>query len=166
MIHAAGIVGAAAMRAVTETTVATVTRSSHRRSTDRALAAALGERPLDFVLLMSSLSTVLGGLGFAAYAAANSFLDAFAAQQRRASAAAVAKRGLGRLGFPEEDMLGRTVQARAAGRPATAPVRGGRATFARVLALTAAAGDRLDRRPGRGSARWTVQNTPDALLGG
>jgi non-ribosomal peptide synthase protein (TIGR01720 family) len=32
----------------------------------------------DFCLLTSSLSTVLGGLGFAAYAAANSYMDAFA----------------------------------------------------------------------------------------
>lgn len=47
-----------------------------------ALEAALCGRSLDFCLLQSSLSSVLGGLGFAAYAAANSFMDAFA--QRRA----------------------------------------------------------------------------------
>ncbi len=44
----------------------------------------LRERPVDFCLLMSSLSAVLGGLGFAAYAAANSFMDAFA-QSRHAA---------------------------------------------------------------------------------
>jgi acyl transferase domain-containing protein/acyl carrier protein len=38
---------------------------------------------LDFWLLFSSLSTVLGGLGFAGYAASNSFMDAFAASQNR-----------------------------------------------------------------------------------
>ena len=38
----------------------------------------------DFCLLMSSLSTVLGGLGFAAYSAANSFMDAFAQHKRAA----------------------------------------------------------------------------------
>jgi acyl transferase domain-containing protein len=38
----------------------------------------LGDENLDFCLLISSLSSVLGGLGFGAYAAANCFLDAFA----------------------------------------------------------------------------------------
>ncbi len=41
---------------------------------DRVLAG----RELDFCLLMSSLAAVLGGLGFGAYAAANSYLDAYA----------------------------------------------------------------------------------------
>jgi acyl transferase domain-containing protein/acyl carrier protein len=35
------------------------------------------EKPLDFCWLMSSISSVLGGLGFAAYSAANNFMDAF-----------------------------------------------------------------------------------------
>ncbi|HYR10833.1 MAG TPA: SDR family oxidoreductase, partial [Longimicrobium sp.] len=39
---------------------------------------------LDFCLLVSSNSTVLGGLGLGAYAAANTFLDAFAAERHRA----------------------------------------------------------------------------------
>ena len=43
-----------------------------------ALAAACRGLPLDFVALVSSLSSVLGGLGMAAYAAANCYLDAFA----------------------------------------------------------------------------------------
>ena len=42
---------------------------------DRLFAGA----ELDFVLLVSSLSSILAGIGFAAYAAANAFLDAFAA---------------------------------------------------------------------------------------
>jgi hypothetical protein len=41
---------------------------------------------LDFCLLQSSLSAVLGGPGMSAYAAANAFMDAFAAGQNRVSA--------------------------------------------------------------------------------
>jgi NAD(P)-dependent dehydrogenase (short-subunit alcohol dehydrogenase family)/acyl carrier protein len=43
-----------------------------------ALDAALADEKLDFRVLFSSLSTVPGGLGFSAYAAANAFLDGFA----------------------------------------------------------------------------------------
>ncbi len=49
----------------------------------RWLEAALSGRKLDFVVLQSSLSTVLGGPGFTAYAAANAFLDALAARRTR-----------------------------------------------------------------------------------
>ncbi len=41
---------------------------------------------LDFCLLMSSLSTVLGGAGMAAWSAVNHFLDAFALRRNRESA--------------------------------------------------------------------------------
>lgn len=40
---------------------------------------------LDFILLNSSLSPILGGLGFSAYAAANMFMDAFVQSERRIS---------------------------------------------------------------------------------
>ncbi len=43
-----------------------------------ALAQAVENIELDFCLLFSSLSAVLGGLGFVAYTASNIFLDAFA----------------------------------------------------------------------------------------
>lgn len=39
--------------------------------------------PLDFFLLLSSVSSVLGGLGYAAYTAANIFMDAFVHYQRK-----------------------------------------------------------------------------------
>ncbi|HEY1349391.1 MAG TPA: SDR family oxidoreductase [Ktedonobacteraceae bacterium] len=48
-----------------------------------ALAQALEGRPLDFCILFSSLSTVLGGLGLGAYTAANRFMDAFVARYNR-----------------------------------------------------------------------------------
>ena len=45
------------------------------------LAEVLGSRPVDFCLVMSSLSVVLGGVGYAMYAAANAYLDAFVHRQ-------------------------------------------------------------------------------------
>jgi acyl transferase domain-containing protein len=51
----------------------------------RILQAVLGERDLDFCLLMSSTSALLGGLGYAAYSAANNYLDAFAEQVSQTS---------------------------------------------------------------------------------
>ncbi|WP_018410107.1 type I polyketide synthase [Methyloversatilis thermotolerans] len=48
----------------------------------RALAASPRLSDIDFVLLQSSLSSVVGGAGFAAYAAASSLADAFALQHR------------------------------------------------------------------------------------
>ena len=50
-----------------------------------ALASVLNDVELDFCMLFSSLSVVLGGLGFVAYTAANTFLDAFARQHNRAA---------------------------------------------------------------------------------
>jgi len=42
------------------------------------LEQVLDGQPLDFCFLFSSLSSILGGLGFVAYAAANGFMDAYA----------------------------------------------------------------------------------------
>ncbi|MBV9789425.1 MAG: acyltransferase domain-containing protein [Chloroflexi bacterium] len=52
-----------------------------------ALREALADQDLDFCALDSSLATVLGGLGYAAYAAANLFMNAFAHQQSSLSRA-------------------------------------------------------------------------------
>jgi acyl transferase domain-containing protein len=41
--------------------------------------------PLDFCMLTSSLSVLLGGVGYGAYAAVNAFMDAFAARRNRTS---------------------------------------------------------------------------------
>ncbi|NER24334.1 MAG: acyltransferase domain-containing protein [Symploca sp. SIO1C2] len=46
------------------------------------LQKLLKDDPVDFYLLMSSLASILGGLGFVAYSAANMFLDALAQQQK------------------------------------------------------------------------------------
>jgi acyl transferase domain-containing protein/acyl carrier protein len=47
------------------------------------LESVLRGRKLDFCLLQSSLSSIIGGLGLAAYSAANLFIDTFANQQNR-----------------------------------------------------------------------------------
>ena len=49
-----------------------------------ALEQALAGERLDYCLLFSSISAVLGGLGFAAYASANAFLDAIVYRNRNA----------------------------------------------------------------------------------
>jgi acyl transferase domain-containing protein/acyl carrier protein len=48
------------------------------------LETVLRGEKLDFCLLVSSLTAILGGLGSVAYTAANLFMDAFALKQRRA----------------------------------------------------------------------------------
>jgi len=47
------------------------------------LEKVLQGRPLDFYCLVSSLASVLGGLGYVAYSAANLFIDAFAHKQNQ-----------------------------------------------------------------------------------
>ena len=46
------------------------------------LDKVLRDRALDFVIVTSSLASVLGGIGFGAYAPANAFVDAFVTQRR------------------------------------------------------------------------------------
>jgi acyl carrier protein len=48
-----------------------------------ALEEVLSDRELDFCVLMSSTSAILGGLGFAAYSAANLFMDAWTHKHNR-----------------------------------------------------------------------------------
>jgi acyl transferase domain-containing protein len=49
------------------------------------LEKVLRGKELDFWLLLSSMSSILAGLGFVAYSAANNFLDAFASKRNRAT---------------------------------------------------------------------------------
>ena len=84
VVHAAGIIGSESM-----TTVAELDRRGCQTQFRpkiaglRVLARVLDGRPIDFCLLTSSLSSYLGGFGFAAYSAANVFMDAFAHEQNR-----------------------------------------------------------------------------------
>lgn len=85
VIHAAGLVGQASFATVAESTPAFCARQlAPKLQGARVLEQVFGDRPLDFCLLCSSLSPILGGLGFAAYAAANAALDACAAEHNRA----------------------------------------------------------------------------------
>ncbi|MGD1856292.1 MAG: SDR family NAD(P)-dependent oxidoreductase [Leptolyngbyaceae cyanobacterium] len=87
VIHAAGAVGEQAFRMIAETGSAELEQQFQAKVTGlQNLATALEGKSLDFGLLCSSLASVLGGLGFAAYSAANYFMDAFAQQQSQAGA--------------------------------------------------------------------------------
>ncbi|HLA34156.1 MAG TPA: SDR family oxidoreductase, partial [Rhodocyclaceae bacterium] len=84
VIHAAGLVGEASFATVGESTRSfCAAQLAPKLKGARVLEKVLGDRPLDFCLLCSSLSPILGGLGFTGYAAANACLDAFALDHNR-----------------------------------------------------------------------------------
>jgi len=79
VIHAAGLVGESWLKSILETHEQLV--EAHFRPKAHGLLVLdelLRGLSLDFCFLVSSLSSILGGIGYAAYAAANSFMDAFA----------------------------------------------------------------------------------------
>jgi acyl transferase domain-containing protein/acyl carrier protein len=79
VIHAAGIVGERSMTPIEETTSDECGRHFQAKVYGTlVLERIFDDKKLDFCLLMSSLSTVLGGLGFFAYSSANLFMDALA----------------------------------------------------------------------------------------
>jgi acyl transferase domain-containing protein len=84
IIHAAGNIDPVGFPTIDQTGPAAV--SGHFAPKAHGLltlvAAMAGRAPVDFWLLVSSLSSVLGGLGFSAYAGANAFLDAYVASRR------------------------------------------------------------------------------------
>jgi len=84
VIHAAGVVSRDAFAPVQETTHAiSQTHFLPKNHGVYVLHKLLEGKEIDFVFLFSSLSAVLGGLGVAAYAASNNFLDAFAQARRQ-----------------------------------------------------------------------------------
>ncbi len=79
VIHAAGFLGQAAFGEIAK--LSTGDCENHFQSKVYGLLVLddlLQGRKLDFGILMSSLSSILGGLGFVAYAAVNQFMDSFA----------------------------------------------------------------------------------------
>ncbi len=92
VIHAAGTVGERTFRTVLETGRAEAgwhfELKAHPLYALEAVleARAATGRSLDFCVLLSSLASVLGGVAYASYAAANRFLEAFVAEHNRRSA--------------------------------------------------------------------------------
>lgn len=76
VIHGAGRAGGELMAAASLRSIREVLAPKVQGT--RALAAALSGLPLDFFVLLSSTFSLVGGVGQAAYCAANAFLDAFA----------------------------------------------------------------------------------------
>ncbi|HEY0603976.1 MAG TPA: SDR family NAD(P)-dependent oxidoreductase, partial [Herpetosiphonaceae bacterium] len=86
VIHAATVVGEQAFRALQETTPAECEWHFAAKARSLfALEAVFRDHNLDFCLLVSSLAAFLGGRGYAAYAAANRFMDAFVQRHNQTS---------------------------------------------------------------------------------
>jgi phthiocerol/phenolphthiocerol synthesis type-I polyketide synthase E len=85
VIHAAGIPGegVVALRETDQEARAIVAPKADGLA---VLVRLLGDRPLDFVALLSSINSVVGAPGACAYAAANAVLDAFAESAERPAA--------------------------------------------------------------------------------
>lgn len=82
VFHAAGYLGEGAFAGLDRITPEHLARHfAPKIAGTRNLDAALAGHAPDFVVLISSLSSILGGLGYSAYAAANAFLDAYAIQR-------------------------------------------------------------------------------------
>ncbi|MBM3807740.1 MAG: amino acid adenylation domain-containing protein [Acidimicrobiia bacterium] len=85
VIHAAGTLDHPSFACFIESLDGDVSTAQFRPKVDgvQVLDRVLEHEPLDFCILISSSSAVLGGLGFAAYGAANRFMDAYAARCNR-----------------------------------------------------------------------------------
>jgi amino acid adenylation domain-containing protein/FkbM family methyltransferase len=84
VIHSAGVANADAFRLIQETDREVCEKIlSPKVEGVLTLESVLAGRELDFCILQSSLASVLGGLGFAAYSAANLFMDAVADRQHQ-----------------------------------------------------------------------------------
>ncbi|HCY86382.1 MAG TPA: hypothetical protein DHV36_14700 [Desulfobacteraceae bacterium] len=83
VVHAAGIVGQEAFCAVNDMDRTRCSQHFHPKVEGLAVLDRLLPPDMDFCVLISSLSTVIGGIGLAAYAAANQYMDAFAQEKNR-----------------------------------------------------------------------------------
>jgi len=84
VIHAAGVLGEKSFGAIAWTNKIECEQQFQSKIYGLlVLEKVLQNQELDFCLLMSSLSSILGGLGFAAYGAANLFMDALIYQHNQ-----------------------------------------------------------------------------------
>lgn len=84
VIHAAGVVGTKAVKTIPELDAQECEAQFRPKVSGLySLAQSLEGIQLDFCLLTSSLAAVLGGLGYATYASASAFMDAFARSHSR-----------------------------------------------------------------------------------
>ncbi len=87
VIHGAGVVGDGVYREIKDCDFDDCERHFQAKAHGaRVLEELLESVPLDFCLLLSSLTSVLGGVGQAAYAASNIYLDSFVRRHNRSSA--------------------------------------------------------------------------------
>jgi acyl transferase domain-containing protein len=87
VVHAAGEMSAETFLPVRDLTSEACARQfAPKVLGSLALDAALAGQDVDFVVVTSSLSSILGGFGYGAYAAANAFQDAFATARSRGGA--------------------------------------------------------------------------------
>jgi len=79
VIHSAGVVGEQSKTTISETGYLEYERQFQPKVRGLYILEKIFQgRELDFCILQSSLSSILGGLAFSAYAGANLFMDAFA----------------------------------------------------------------------------------------
>ena len=83
VIHGAGIVGEELFRAIQDTHPHHCALHFRPKAQGLYVLEKILPQTSDFCVLLSSLATTLGGVGFMAYAAANHFMDAFALWQNR-----------------------------------------------------------------------------------
>ncbi|MEO0537756.1 MAG: SDR family NAD(P)-dependent oxidoreductase [Cyanobacteria bacterium P01_A01_bin.123] len=86
LIHAAGIIGGKSFDTIAQLSETECEQQFQSKVYGLlVLEKVLHDKELDFCLLMSSLSSVLGGLRYVAYGAANLFMDAFTYQHNQTS---------------------------------------------------------------------------------